>query len=135
MHQVNILKLKTPKQVEESTAITIKNNERTLTLLFHTQETMNIFRQKFEYDGHLDENRFSDFSFKHKGDTVRFKDEEYTIIEIENLYLYYSRFVFQRLIKDPSTVIFSGESVEEAIENITQVLKRQQAVAKKSINN
>ena len=135
MGMINSLKINNPDQVEDSTAVTIENSKETITLCFHSNDVMSIFDKTFEYDGSLDEDRFSDFYFKRKNDTVCFNGDKYTIINIVSIYHHYSHLALQQAVNNGDAIAFGGGTVEEAKAEITKFLSERIEDVKESLSD
>ena len=128
---VNHLKLPKLKDIKCEAAITLKNENEEITVLFHKQEVICDFSKKEKNHYSVDDNIFNDFYLKQKGDSITYNKVEYKIINVENIHEYYARSGFLVLINDPSTQKFDNANINDAVNSIFEVLQKNKKESEK----
>lgn len=103
----------------------LKNDNSIIKIALHDSRLLeDIMPQNFMDCIHLDYNdeRILTWQFENKGNTVRFENQDYIIDEIKPFADELKAFVFSRVLTSDKTYKITGNSHEEAVENLRQQL-------------
>ena len=119
-----------PDMVDSNTVCELRNGNESVKVAIHKAETLeNIQANSFAECIHFSEydEKTANLIYAKQGDVVSVFGCDYTVEKITSLNSYVSSFAFADIIKDPSTRKIEGIDADDFIENITNILREEQA--------
>ena len=109
--------------VKENTAVLISNGKDKILLLFHKKNIIDglVSGNNKWIDACLDYSTYADFGYCSKGDKINYKNENYVVETIEDIYTFYEKEALQIIMNHPSTKSIYGPP-ENAVEEIKKIL-------------
>lgn len=126
-----------PTIVEENTVCYLSNEKENIIIAIHEPKilegiTPNNFANCIHYSS--DNPQISNLMYRTTNEQIVISNNEYTLSKIESLPNFISRIALQSIIKNPSTIAFSG-SIEDSINELTKYIKNNASNLESIVDN
>ena len=124
--------------VQENTVCTLADSQKSINVAIHSTDTIeNINPNRFANCEHysIEDTNISTLLYRTEGETVRFNGIEYTVTNISFSSEVFFRYAFSQIIIQQDVTKIYGTSPEEALEQISVILKNAKEETDKIIDS